>query len=89
MGAPSLPGFKLEQTFFGFKPEDRVSLHESLFNLVMYGQGRWTWQDLYTMPIYLRRFWIRKINKMTEEAEERRQNQAAKPTPPRVVKSPL
>ena len=77
------------QTFFGFKPEDRVLLHESLFNLVWTGAGRWTWQDLYNMPVYLRRFWIRKLNKMTEEAAEKNKTAKNKTTVPKVVKSPL
>jgi len=92
MGAPSSPGFRLEQTFFGFKPEDRVKLHESLFNLVWFGAGRWDWETLYTMPVYIRRFWIKKINKMNEEAEQRAEQLQAKQQTKRkqkIVKSPL
>ena len=91
MGAPSSPGFRLEQTFFGFKPEDRVAHHETLFNLVWVGAGRWDWQTLYTMPIHIRRFWISKLNKMQDErqaaAEEQRSKTSSKK--PKVVKSPL
>ena len=92
MEAPSQQGFRLEQTFFGFKPEDRVSLHESLFNLVWYGNGRWDWETLYTMPVYIRRFWIKKINKMNEEAEQRAEQQRSKQQSrqkQKIVKSPL
>jgi hypothetical protein len=92
MGAPSSLGFQLEQTFFGFKPEDRVALHESLFNLIWYGAGRWDWETLYTMPIYIRRFWIKKINKMTEEANQRAEQQRSKQQSrqrQKIVKSPL
>lgn len=92
MGAPSSPGFQLGQTFFGFKPEDRVIHHESLFNLLWYGAGRWDWETLYNMPIYLRRFWIKKINKMTDEAQARAEQQRSKQQAKRgqkIVKSPL
>jgi hypothetical protein len=91
MGAPSSPGFQLAQTFFGFKPEDRVQLHDSLFNLVWHGAGRWSWHDLYNMPVYLRRFWIRKINQIYEEANQRAEQQKAARsiTKNKVVKSPL
>ena len=91
MGAPSSLGFRLEETFFGFKPEDRVQFHESLFNLVWHGNGRWTWSDLYHMPVYLRRFWIKKINNIYEEAAHRHEQQQAKQTAKKnkVVKSPL
>lgn len=92
MEAPSLLGFRLAPTFFGFKPEDRVKHHESLFNLLWHGAGRWDWETLYNMPIYLRRFWIKKINKMTEDAisqaEQQRSKQRAKQTS-KIVKSPL
>jgi hypothetical protein len=70
MGALSLLAFALEQTFFGFKPEDRVRLHESLFNLIWWGDGRWDWDTVYNMPIFLRDFWIKKVNKIIGEKEE-------------------
>ena len=69
MGAPSILGFQLEQTFFGFKPTDRVVFHENLFNLVWRGEGRWDWDTVYHMPIMIRRFWVTKINKMDDAAE--------------------
>ena len=91
MGAPSNLCFHLTQTFFGFKPEDRVVLHESLFNLIWIGAGRWDWETLYTMPVHIRRFWISKINKMQDEklaaAEALKANKATKKS--KVVKSPL
>ena len=92
MGAPSSQGFRLAQTFFGFKPVDRVKHHESLFNLLWFGAGRWDWETLYNMPIYLRRFWIKKLNKMTEESEMRAEQQRSKQQNkrgPKIVKSPL
>jgi hypothetical protein len=81
----------LEQTFFGFKPEDRVQLHESLFNLIWVGQGRWDWDTLYTMPVHIRRFWISKLNKMHDEKQSATEQAKAKASikKPKVVKSPL
>jgi hypothetical protein len=61
MGTPSLPGFHLTQSFFGFKPEDRVTLHDNLYNLIWHGEGRWTWDDIYYMPIHIRNHWTRRI----------------------------
>jgi hypothetical protein len=78
MGAPSLQGFQLAQTFFGFKPNDRITLHENLFNLVWRGEGRWDWDTVYHMPIMLRRFWIKKINKMDFDAEAKAEEMLAK-----------
>jgi len=93
MGAPSLPGFRLDSMFFGFKPQDRVKLHESLFNLIWIGRGRWDWQTLYTMPVHIRRFWINKINKMLEEKEQqdiqRAQDAQNRRKKSKIPKSPL
>jgi hypothetical protein len=92
MGAPSSPGFRLDQTFFGFKPQDRVKFHDSLFNMLWYGAGRWDWNTLYTMPVYLRRYWIRRIEKMIAEDAQRKSQQQSMAEARRkrkVVKSPL
>ena len=70
MGAPLLPGFRLEQTFFGFKPEDRTILHENIFNLIWFGEGRWDWNTVYNMPIFLRKFWIEQVNRKHDEINE-------------------
>ena len=76
-GTPSLLGFNLEQTFFGFKPTDRITLHDNLFDLLWYGEGRWTWDDVYHMPIFLRRFWVKKLNKIFEDRAAAQEQRAA------------
>lgn len=78
MEALSPPYFVLEQTFFGFKPADRIHLHDTLFNLIWWGEGRWDWDTVYNMPIFIRKFWIDKVNKIhgaKEEAAEEIKNQ--------------
>ena len=92
MEAPSLPHFKLEQTFFGFKPEDRPRLHENIFNLLWYADGRLSWDDIYQMPIFLRNYYVKRVNKMiqaeTDAAEARmkdteKRNKIKQPQKPR------
>lgn len=61
-GAPSRPGFNLDQTFFGFKPKDRILLHENIFNLIWHGEGRWDWDTIYNMPIPIRTMWMKRVN---------------------------
>ena len=98
MGAPSSLRFLLDQTFFGFNAEDRVSLHENIFNMIWYSDGRLDWDTIYNMPIFLRKFYLKKINKIFREQEEaaehaRQQRQARAQTkkqtvmPPRYPKS--
>ena len=62
MGAPSPLPFPLDQNFFGFKPKDRVEFHDSIFNLIWWGEGRWDWDTIYNMPVHIRRRWIKHIN---------------------------
>ena len=69
MGAPSLLGFQLDQNFFGFNPKDRIKLHDNLFNIIWHGEGRWTWDDIYHMPIFLRRYWTKRINALVTPPE--------------------
>tara|TARA_Y100000361_G_C10892518_1_gene204869 strand:+ start:39 stop:341 length:303 start_codon:yes stop_codon:yes gene_type:complete len=62
MGAPSFLGFLLDRTFFGLEPRHRIQLHDHLFELLWWGDGRWDWDTIYNMPIFLRKFWTRKLN---------------------------
>ena len=66
--APSLLGFNLDRTFFGLEPKDRLRSHELIFDLIWHGSGRWDWNTIYNMPIFLRTFWLQKLNdKLTPE----------------------
>lgn len=66
MGAPSKLCFQLGLTFFGFDASYRVQLHDTLFNMIWFGEGRWDWDTVYNMPIFLRNFWIKKINEIID-----------------------
>lgn len=70
MEAPSTLGFNLDQTFFGFKPEDRVLLHDNLFNMIWHGEGRWDWDTLYNMPVFLRKRWMKHLIRILDERAE-------------------
>jgi hypothetical protein len=88
--APSKPGFVLGQTFFGFNAEDRVKFHENIFNLIWWGAGRWDWDTIYHMPVHIRRFWTKKLNKIIEEElEEKQRKQQAAKRRSRAPKSPM
>jgi len=60
----------LDQTFFGFNPEYRVKLHETIFNIIWYAAGRLSWDDIYNLPIFLRNYYVKRINKMIEQEKE-------------------
>ena len=88
MGAPSLRHFKLDQTFFGYKREDRPKLHDVLFELVWAGEGRWDWNTIYNMPIFLRNFWIRKLNRLSELKKQSIDKQKKKSSPRTKIQKP-
>ena len=65
----SLLAFDLTPTFFGYKPEDSISLHDQLFEFIWMSDGRFDWDTVDNMPIFIRNFWIRKLNhKLAERA---------------------
>ena len=72
--APSLPGFRLDLIFSGFNAEYRLQLHETIFDIVWFGEGRWSWKDVYDMPVFLRRFWLKKITGIIKDRDESLKN---------------
>jgi hypothetical protein len=58
-------------TSFGLPPEYKISLHEELFTLCYYSNGAFGHSEAYALPIYLRRFYIRKL--VDEKAKEAKQ----------------
>jgi hypothetical protein len=87
MGALSLLAFDLTPTFFGYKPEDSVELHNQLFEFVWMSGGKFDWDTVYHMPIHIRNFWIRKLNhKLAEQASGGTNTSPKKKT---IAKSPF
>ena len=88
MGAPILPCFNLAVTFFGFKPEHQVLLHNQLFDLLWAGEGRWTFDEIYTMPLRIRKLWISRINKIRSDEEIRLQERQEKQRSGNIQRGP-
>ena len=72
-------------TFFGQPPSNRAAIHEELFNIAYYGNG-FNHNELYNMPVPLRRFYAEKLieakNKESEQikkASQQNQNQIQRP----------
>ena len=69
--------------FFGLRPEDKPAIHESIFSLVYHGQG-FTHSDVYTMPVYLRTFYIQKLIKSKKEEEKQIKKAQSKVKKPKI-----
>jgi len=69
--------FHSGSSFFGQPPSNRAAIHEELFNIAYYGNG-FTHNELYNMPIPLRRFYAQKLvdakKKESEIIENARQS---------------
>ena len=75
--------------FFGLEAVDRVHLHEQIFDLIWHGEGRWDWDTIYNMPVHLRKFYVKKINKIFYEQNEKIKKQNSKKTSkPKIAKPP-
>jgi hypothetical protein len=46
---------------FGLAPDYKVVLHEEIFSLCYYSNGGFTQSEVYALPIYLRRFYLKKL----------------------------
>ena len=53
--------------FFGLAPDYKLGLHEEIFSLCYHGKGGFTWDEVYCLPIHLRRFYIQQVIKAIEE----------------------
>jgi hypothetical protein len=53
-------------------------MHNEIFSLCYYGKGGFTWEEVYNLPIYLRRFYIQQINKAIE-AQNKAETESSKP----------
>ena len=75
-------------SFFGLQPEDKPLIHEQVFQLIYFGKGGFTFDEVYNMPIYLRNFYYKRLEKQYKEetAQIKKEQQKHKQTFPRIKK---
>ena len=61
--------FRWEQNFFGLGSGYKPALHEQIFDIVYHGNG-FNWSDVYNMPIWLRRFYYKKLAEKLKKEQE-------------------
>lgn len=62
--------FPLLPSFFGLGPSYKPILHDEIFTLIYHSHGGFNWSDVYAMPIWLRKFYIKTLVE-TKEAEKK------------------
>lgn len=76
--------------FYGLTltPEDKVRVYEEIFNLVYNSNGGFSHDEVYTMPVYLRYFYLRMLVRKHEEQEERIKQSKNEESDPKAGKPP-
>jgi hypothetical protein len=74
----------LIRAFFGLSPNYKPVLHTQIFELVYYGRGGFNWTDIYNMPIWLRKFYYKKIEDAVQQ--EKKATESKTKSMPRVAK---
>lgn len=68
------------QTFFGLTSEHKIEIHKVIFGLAYYGNGGFTFEQVYNMPIYLRNFYMKQLEETKKkEAELTKPKSTSKP----------
>jgi len=65
--------------------EYKAELHEQLFQISFNSQGMFSFSEMYNMPIYLRKFYFKRLQKhFKDEAEEvkkaQQKNKSSRPS---------
>lgn len=80
------PDGTLIYQIYGIRPDYRPKVHREIFELCYHGKGGFTWSEVYEMPVWLRRFYIREINRKHNEdrqtLEASKTSKGKKVTPP-------
>ena len=69
--------YQLVLTFFGLTPTYKNILLEEIHTLCYFGNGGFTHDDVYNMPIRYRHYHLKKINEYMEMQEEARTNSSS------------
>ena len=62
-------------TFFGLTPRYKVYKQEQIFDLVYFGKGGFSYTEIYNMPVYLRTFYIKRLESI--HAEQKKEHEKA------------
>ena len=57
-------------TFFGLTQPYRLSVFSQIHEIVFHGKGGYTWNDVYNMPLWLRKFTFEKIKEFYEKEKD-------------------
>jgi len=79
----------LELAFFGLTPEYKKIVLDEIFLLCYHGNGGWTHDEVYNMPIRYRHFYLHKISETVEKQNEAIEKQNESMTGSKKAKGPI
>ena len=63
--------FQSPSDFFGLQPDYKLRVHEEIFQLILHSKGGFSFSEVYNLPIYLRTFYLKRLQKFYKtEADE-------------------
>jgi len=71
------------------RPEDKVRIHQEIFSLIYNTNGGFTHDEVYTMPIYLRYFYLRMLIEQREKENKQSKEASAPKSSKKVVAKPF
>ena len=77
--------FPSNHSFFGLGLNYKPILHEEIFTLIYHSHGGFNWSDVYSMPVWLRKFYMRQLVE-TKEAEKKAKEGKSTQKPAKVAK---
>ena len=57
-------------TFFGLSPSYKPILHSEIHEMIFYGRGGYDWNTVYNFPVWLRKFYFKKIQESYKEEKK-------------------
>lgn len=73
--------------FFGLTPKHKPLIHKDIFTLTYYGKG-FTHADVYNMPLYLRKFYLREVELAVKAQNDANQGKEKETPAPKVHRPP-
>jgi hypothetical protein len=67
----------LDWTFFGLTATYKLQMQDQIFDLVYYGKG-FSYTEVQELPVYLRVYFIRKLNKIFSDRNKEQEKAAKK-----------
>tara|TARA_Y100001972_G_scaffold104230_1_gene131024 strand:- start:235 stop:501 length:267 start_codon:yes stop_codon:yes gene_type:complete len=64
--------------FFGLTTNDRENLFTQIHEIVFHGKGGYSWEEVYNMPIWLRKFTFARIKEWYDKEKEANQKASKK-----------